>query len=821
MTLQLQDYSADEYKYEKPDKVAVFHEHDEILDTIVIDLPVLEEFYSKHLEREISYEEAETLVDGYGLPRSEQYFRYVEQPEKLQRIYINVARNNSISVKEVKQEMLYEEIETNRDIYKEDILFIQREIFRRFNGYWFFNNGKPTYITGWHYFFLNYWKLNNSGENEDRPYYRDKQRRMAIFYLWTYTYDKLKYKYVVNFKDTNGKTDFKYFNERRSATDFRDKIRSEGGVAFDSRAEDYFIGEAQRRTIHGITQPKTRREGYTAFVCCFMFCIITDRQQMNAWIQALTEDDSEEKIFRQIMVEGVYKLPFYFTPFHNNEKSIKPAKEYVFTYPNRLQMAEMAGEYPKSLGSVIKPFSSAYRKIDGTRAGVLYRDECGKMTETGNFTDIEIWWSNVAKRTVEFGKRIVGFAMLGSTVGDMSGGGGASYKKLCEGSHANKSLGDNGTTRSGLINLFFPAYDGMQGFIDKFGMSVIEDPPFPIMGQDGVMITEGAKRFLQNNRNNFLIADNQQGYINEVREMPWTWEEAWTESNTGSAMPIISMRKRHSELSYLTSPLHTTYSLDWIGGVRFGKVKIVEDPSGKWIFLKEFVRLFEENSFSWMNQKTYDYYDDTWIPALHVANRIYAGVDPFRYDDRNSVQKKSKRSKGACGIYWPDDEKIDLGKVGVDRLTEDYMGFFNYRLAEKEQFAEEMAKAAICFGLVMNVENNEMNVVEFFQKWKLDGYIPYDSNIHGVEKPVRGVRAEPGNKQNMFSTMETFFSRNAYRVKIPHILDAWMRIPTPGDLPDHDLCAATGWAIEAFKRPADDVSDKPTTRVTVMNQVFS
>ena len=97
----------------------------------------------------------------------------------------------------------------------------------------------------------------------------------------------------------------------------------------------------------------------------------------------------------------------------------------------------------------------------------------------------------------------------------------------------------------------------------------------------------------------------------------------------------------------------------------------------------------------------------------------------------------------------------------------------------------------------------------------------YDYDINGVEKPIRGVKATVENKQSMFSTMETFFSRNAYRVKIPHILDAWMRIPTPGDLTDHDLCAGTGWAIEAVKRPAEDVSDRPTTRATVMNQTFS
>lgn len=35
----------------------------------------------------------------------------------------------------------------------------RQEWFRRLNGFWFMNNGKPTYITGMHYFYLCHWKI--------------------------------------------------------------------------------------------------------------------------------------------------------------------------------------------------------------------------------------------------------------------------------------------------------------------------------------------------------------------------------------------------------------------------------------------------------------------------------------------------------------------------------------------------------------------------------------------------------------------------------------------------------------------------------------
>ena len=37
--------------------------------------------------------------------------------------------------------------------------FIETEYNRRRDGYWFMNNGKPTYITGLHYYYLNWCKI--------------------------------------------------------------------------------------------------------------------------------------------------------------------------------------------------------------------------------------------------------------------------------------------------------------------------------------------------------------------------------------------------------------------------------------------------------------------------------------------------------------------------------------------------------------------------------------------------------------------------------------------------------------------------------------
>ena len=71
-----------------------------------------------------------------------------------------------------------DEIETYSEESKLEI--IKRELTRRTNGYWFFNNGVPTYITGSHYFYLNYWFM--GAETFDGfPEYRWAGAKWAYF----------------------------------------------------------------------------------------------------------------------------------------------------------------------------------------------------------------------------------------------------------------------------------------------------------------------------------------------------------------------------------------------------------------------------------------------------------------------------------------------------------------------------------------------------------------------------------------------------------------------------------------------------------------
>lgn len=75
------------------------------------------------------------------------------------------------------------------EYYVDDKLeeFRVQEFDRIENGFWFYNRGRLVYLTGFHYFYLNWWELNTG-----YPDFRDTDRQ--LFYFWEYVlHDKRSY----------------------------------------------------------------------------------------------------------------------------------------------------------------------------------------------------------------------------------------------------------------------------------------------------------------------------------------------------------------------------------------------------------------------------------------------------------------------------------------------------------------------------------------------------------------------------------------------------------------------------------------------------
>jgi hypothetical protein len=101
------------------------------------------------------------LIQNFDKPKKEQKWERTEYPEWWKQAY--------------KEELIQREVDDNyRDRRCEE--FRRQEWERRLKGHWFFNNGTPIYLTGAHYFFLNWCKL-----DVGYPSYFNFQRRSFYF----------------------------------------------------------------------------------------------------------------------------------------------------------------------------------------------------------------------------------------------------------------------------------------------------------------------------------------------------------------------------------------------------------------------------------------------------------------------------------------------------------------------------------------------------------------------------------------------------------------------------------------------------------------
>lgn len=228
------------FKYKSADKTITWNE-DKDLKPITFQLP--------------EPPELET-IEGYGLPPEDQFWVHKPMPPKLAKI--NSLTHSEDGKVALTPRMKMEMLERNQEFYHDEILWIEREWERRENGYWFFNNGKPTMITGDHYFYLRYWPIEGQ-----LPDYRNRDRRW--FWFWTM---------VEN--DDN---------------------------------------------CFGFNNPKQRREGATIKVCSIRWGRAAMYPYFNTGLQSKDEDHASTVHYSEI-VEVSKAVPFFFQPITDNAQNV-------------------------------------------------------------------------------------------------------------------------------------------------------------------------------------------------------------------------------------------------------------------------------------------------------------------------------------------------------------------------------------------------------------------------------------------------------------------------------------------------------------------
>ena len=255
-------------------------------------------------------------------------------------------------------------------------------------------------------------------------------------------------------------------------------------------------------------------------------------------IQSKTGKDAQENIFMKKVVPIFKSYPFFFKPIQDG--TTNPRMELAFREPSkRITKNNKTSNKGEALNTIINWKNTTNNAYDGEKLHLMYLDEAGKWERP---TDIREAW-RIERTCLIVGRKIIGKCLMGSTVNPMDKGG-QQYKEIWRDSDPT-DRNANGRTKTGLYRLFMPAYESLEGFFDRYGNPVIEDPEKPVLGVDGDMITIGSKTYLKNERD---ALKNDARELNEfIRQFPFTIDEAMRDSIEGST---FNVGRIYEQISY-------------------------------------------------------------------------------------------------------------------------------------------------------------------------------------------------------------------------------------------------------------------------------
>jgi len=447
--------------------------------------------------------------------------------------------------------------------------------------------------------------------------------------------------------------------------------------------------EADPRCL-GQIYTKCRRSGYTNMSACIEVDEATQVKDKLLGIMSKTGKDAQENIFMKKVVPVFRSYPFFFKPIQDG--TTNPRMELAFREPSkRITKNNKTSNKGEALDTLINWKNTTSNAYDGEKLHMLYLDEAGKWERPLDIQDV---W-RIHRTCLIVGRRVIGKALVGSTVNPLDRGG-AQFKKLYYSSDP-WERNSNGRTKSGLYKIFIPAYEALEGFFDKHGIAIIDDPEKTIEGLDGEEITIGAKTYLQNERK-ALMGDPYE--LNEViRQFPFSEDEAFRDSTKSSHFNIGKIYEQiaHNEEIYPSPVIRGNFM--WKGGVQDSEVVWSPDKNGKW-------------RVSWLppaelrNKKTSKY--GKWHPGNALLG--VGGVDS--YDIDKTVDGRG--SKGACHFY---------NKFSVEYPSNIFVAEYAERPPLARIFYEDILMASIFYGYPLLIENNKYGIVRYFEARGYDEYV--------------------------------------------------------------------------------------------------
>ena len=346
---------------------------------------------------------ARNEIQGWELKKSDQFWKRTPLPE----FYLE--RRDEEAYKQAQEKEMVDEGYLKKIEYFDDILerYRRQEWMRRIYGFWFMNNGTPTYLTGNHYMYLQWSQLDHP-ENDGYP----------LFYM--------------------PQLDRFYFRQLCYEDPFCLGYLIVGPRGFGKSSEETAV------VLDNMTKPPHKR---------------------HAVIQSKSEDDAIDVVFKEKMVPMFNAYPDFFKPQYSH--GTDPAKRMAFKR-KAIQKGDKTnlkfGE-DLELGNTIKCLSAKVKAADGKTLAEIISDEIGKThpkleadVYERHAVHVKCVFRNLNKR---------GLIRETTTVEAMDEGGDECYDIWLESNPEERD--PNGYTASKIYKYLVTGMETQNNLADKFG----------------------------------------------------------------------------------------------------------------------------------------------------------------------------------------------------------------------------------------------------------------------------------------------------------------------------------------------------------------
>ena len=682
------------------------------------------------------------LIDGYGLKPEEQYFKMEEKPRRLKtiedRLWRDLEEQYNKKPRDFKKNIFGDEmikiLESDPQEYAKEIKWLKRQWYHRIYGYWFFNNGKPTYLCGWNWSFLNYCKMKSEKSNNGYPQFRI--RDMKWFHAQWFLFNDT----TVPEKDESGDV----------------KFNEDGSVK---------VIDVGYPTCLGTNNLKGRRVGDTTKAEWIHLEIVTMDKEQHGGIQGDTETTAGN-IYLKHFKYPLEHIPWYFRP------------KYKF----RVDKVIFEDTDGGGLGSWTDFATTAHRNFyDSTALQFYHGDELGKTKNE----DVVERHNTVRLCVLPPGGHRVGFIIYTTTV-EHIGESANKFYELTKSSMYEERHGI-GYTTSGLINVFFPATESASDYIDRFGYAVIDDDearlselrhPRKINGEK-----VGALKYFLSERETHIKNGNWEALASEKRKNPLSFRECFIPpaENQFWNVGIVEQRKQYLEFDH-PEEMPVMGNFEWRNG--FGSpVKFIPDEKGRFEVMIE-LKPLEANQFVRKNGTVYP----------KNTHKFVSSADPFRVDQTNG----NRFSDGGGATRWMYDEEVDKDNEIGSWRSSTWACTYQFRPPSRNEYAEDMLKMCIYYGSGMYPENNVDVVIDKFREWGYEGFLIYDIDSRTLrKKPKPGFSTQGTNKSKLFELFASDIKKHGHRYRSIGLINDCIQIKGMKDMTDYDRWTAAAGCLMA------------------------